>query len=652
MKNLFYVLVLSTIISASAQQRKEIGNLAMEGIPDIPLPLLQKLDEYTNVRSAVFSDWAPGGNGILISTRFGDVTQLHHVPGAGMDRRQLTFFKEPIANAASCPDAKRNRFLFQKDQGGNENYQLLDYDMKTGKYVQLSDGKSRHDNFRWSKKGDRFAFTSNKRNGKDNDIYVYWLDKDVEPTLTIQVEGGGWSVQDWSRDDSRLIIKNYISVNESHLFVFDLANSRLQEINPSEEKINYGQAVFAADGKGIFFVSDQGSDFSHFRYYNFDTGKITNISADISWDVEGFEMNHSGDLIAFECNVDGYSELYIYQVGKKTTRRVMQIPKGSFSTNGFHPSKNLLAFTMSTFQSPGDVYVLDVDQFMAGKKEVVKRWTFSETGNIDVTRFSEPETFRFPTFDISSGTEPRMIPCLIYKPKNSIGKFPVVINIHGGPEGQSKPGFSPLYQFLANELGIAVLVPNVRGSTGYGKTYVKLDNGFKREDAVKDIGSLLDWIGKQPFLDSSKVAVWGGSYGGYMTLACMTTFNNRLKAGIDVVGISNFVTFLKNTSDYRRDLRRVEYGDERDPQMREFLEKISPNNNVHKITKPMFIVQGLNDPRVPVTEAEQMVDALKKKGNTCWYLLGKDEGHGFKKKTNNDFYQASLILFLQSYLLK
>ncbi|MCC7302861.1 MAG: S9 family peptidase [Bacteroidia bacterium] len=622
----------------------------MEGIPDIPNPLFEQLAKFTNVRSAVFCDWGPGGKGMIISTRFADVAQLHYVAGPGKDRTQITWFKEPIGTGMSCPDARRNELLFMKDVGGDENYQILRLNLNTNQYQTLTDGKSRHERFKWSTKGDKFAYTGNARNGKDMDIYVHYLDRDVEPELVLKVEGGGWGISDWSRDEKWMIVKNYVSVNESHLYLYDLVGKKMINLIPSEEKINIGEASFSPDGKGIWYVSDEGSEFSHLRYYDIAAKKSTVISGKIPWDAEGFELNAKGDLVAFECNENGYSSLYIYQVKKKMYTRVSQLPEGLFSTMRFHPVTNRLAYTLTTFNSSGDVYVLDADKFLAGGKEVITRWTFSEVGNMDVSKFSKPSIFYYPTFD-SSGGKPRMIPCILYKP-NRPGKLPVMINIHGGPEGQSKPGFSPLYQYLCNELGVAILVPNVRGSTGYGKTYVTLDNGFLRENSVKDIGKLLDWIALQPELDASKVAVWGGSYGGYMTLACMTHFNDRLKGGIDVVGISNFVTFLKNTSEYRRDLRRVEYGDERDPKMRDFLEKISPNNNVHKITKPMFIVQGLNDPRVPATEAEQMVDALKKNGNPVWYLLGKDEGHGFRKKVNNDFYLASVVMFIREFVVK
>lgn len=652
MKNKFLFTLFALVLfgASHSQQRKEIGNLSMEGIPDIPNALFEQLARFTNVRSAVFCDWGPGGKGVIISTRFADVPQLHYVEGPMKDRRQLTWFKEPIGTGMSCPDPRKNELLFLKDVGGDENFQVMRLNLENNQYSLLTDGKSRHERFKWSSKGDKFAYTGNARNGKDMDIWLHHLDKDVEPEILLKVEGGGWGINDWSKDEKWMLLKNYVSVNESYLYLFDVVGKKMTNLIPSEEKINIGEAAFTPDGKGIWYVSDEGTEFSHLRYYDIATRKSTVISGKIQWDAEGFEMNAKGDIIAFECNEDGYSSLYIYNVKKKIYTKVSQLPKGSFSTMRFHPVNNKLAYTLTTFDSPGDVYTLDVDKFLAGAKDVIVRWTRSEVGNMDVKKFNEPVVFHYPSFDSVNG-RPRMIPCIIYKP-NKPGKCPVMINIHGGPEGQSKPGFAPFFQYLCNELGTAVVVPNVRGSTGYGKTFVTLDNGFLRENSVKDIGKLLDWIAAQPDLDPTRVAVWGGSYGGYMTLASMTHFNDRLRGGIDIVGISNFVTFLKNTSEYRRDLRRVEYGDERDWKMRDHLEKISPNNNVHKITKPMFIVQGLNDPRVPVTEAEQMVDALKKKGNPTWYLLAKDEGHGFRKKVNNDFYLAALVMFIKEYVVK
>ncbi|MBA3711911.1 MAG: S9 family peptidase, partial [Pyrinomonadaceae bacterium] len=300
-----------------------------------------------------------------------------------------------------------------------------------------------------------------------------------------------------------------------------------------------------------------------------------------------------------------------------------------------------LGFTLVSARSTADVYSLDVT---SGK---VERWTTSETGGLNTENYPEPELVRWKTFD------DKMISGLMYMPPAKFtGKRPVIIDIHGGPEGQALPSFLGRNNYLLNEMGIATIFPNVRGSSGYGKTFLKLDNGFLREDTYKDIGALLDWIKTRPDLDADRIMVTGGSYGGHMVFAIATLYSDRLRAALPVVGISNLVTFLERTEAYRRDLRRVEYGDERDPKMREFLEKIAPLNNAAKIKIPMFIVQGGNDPRVPLNEAEQMVAKIKSNGTPVWYLMAKDEGHGFAKKKNQDFQFYATVMFVQEYLLK
>ncbi|MDH4056106.1 MAG: alpha/beta fold hydrolase, partial [Gammaproteobacteria bacterium] len=307
-----------------------------------------------------------------------------------------------------------------------------------------------------------------------------------------------------------------------------------------------------------------------------------------------------------------------------------------------------LGMTLNTAQTPSDAFVLELGKEPLAYGELT-RWTESEVGNLDTTAFRMPELVHYPTFD-KVGDAAREIPAWVYKPRGT-GPHPVIIAIHGGPEGQSRPAFNNTYQMWIDKLGAAVILPNVRGSTGYGKTYTGLDNGFRREDSVRDIGALLDWIATQPDLDESRVAVFGGSYGGYMVLASAVHYSDRLKAVVDIVGISNFVTFLENTQDYRRDLRRAEYGDERDPAMREHLQRISPFNNVGRIDVPMFIVQGENDPRVPVTESLQMVEALRADGHTVWFMNAMNEGHGYRKRENIDVYQQATVLFFQQHLV-
>ncbi|MCB1105119.1 MAG: S9 family peptidase, partial [Cephaloticoccus sp.] len=336
----------------------------------------------------------------------------------------------------------------------------------------------------------------------------------------------------------------------------------------------------------------------------------------------------------------GLSRLYLMELANFTYRQIEGVPTGVIGTVAWHKDSRHVALSLNSARSPSDLHVLDITT-----GEIV-RWTQSELGGLVADTLSEPELIRWRSFDDLEITG------FLYRPAAKFtGPRPVIINIHGGPEGQSLPVFLGRNNYYLNELGVAIIFPNVRGSTGFGKTFVTLDNGFKREDSVKDIGALLDWIAQQPDLDASRIMVTGGSYGGYMTLASAIHYNDRIRCSLDVVGISNFVTFLQNTEDYRRDLRRVEYGDERDPEMHAHLLRISPTTRAAEITKPLFIVQGANDPRVPRTEAVQMVETVRKNGSPVWYLEAKDEGHGFRKKANADYQFYATVLFIRENLL-
>jgi dipeptidyl aminopeptidase/acylaminoacyl peptidase len=444
-----------------------------------------------------------------------------------------------------------------------------------------------------------------------------------------------------------LLVGHYVSANESYLYWCDVATKKLTPINPQKDKkIAYGDALWSKDGRGVYYTSDESGEFQQLTYHELATGKKTIVSGNIAWDVTGLALADNGRRLAYVTNEDGMSKLYVFDLQTNWEEMDLpQLPVGLIFGLEFSKDGTELGMTLNTSQTSSDVYSIKL-----ATRELV-RWTFSEIGGLNAEKFVTPQLIHYQTFDKVNG-KPRMIPAFYYKPRGASGKLSVIISIHGGPEGQARPGFSSTYQYWLNELGIAVLVPNVRGSSGYGKTYLTLDNGYKREESVKDIGALLDWIAQQPELDADRVGVTGGSYGGYMTLATLCTYNDRIRAAVDVVGISNFVTFLESTQEYRRDLRRVEYGDERDPKMREFLTKISPTTNAHKITKPLFVIQGLNDPRVPATESEQMVKTVRKNGGTVWYLVAKDEGHGFRKKVNRDYQTNAESLFWETFLLE
>jgi dipeptidyl aminopeptidase/acylaminoacyl peptidase len=625
----------SILFAADAQnvERIESGNRVSENLPEIPADLLERLNQYQNTRGASFQGWLDN-NSMLIATRFGDTAQIHRISKPMGMREQLTFYREPVSGASIQPTKNGHGFLFSKDIGGNEFYQLHYYDLQSREVRMLTDGKSRNQGGLWSRDGTQMAYSSTLRNGKDTDIWVRGLNGEAK--LVVK-EGGSWGASDFSADGKKLLVSQYISANDSRPGEVDIATGKLEMFPVDGGKAAFGSFEYARNGKGVFFVSDEESEFQHLRFHDFTSNKITVISKDIPWDVEGFAQSDDGKLIAFVSNEDGISTLHVLDTNTYKARKLPKLPIGVVGGFQFSPNGQQLALSINSATSPNDVYVIDL------KSSQLIRWTQSEVGGLDSTTFIAPSLIRYKSFD---GKE---IPAFLYKPAGN-GPFPVVINIHGGPEAQAFPNFSPSIQYMLREMKVAVLVPNVRGSSGYGKTYLQLDNGLRRKDSVKDIGALLDWIATQPSLDKTRVGVSGGSYGGYMVLASMVDYNDRIRAGIDVVGISNFATFLTNTESYRRDLRRAEYGDEREPEMRAFHEKIAPLNNAKNISHPLFVAQGFNDPRVPYTEAEQMVKAVRSNGGDVWYLMYKDEGHGFQKKSNSDYFGAASILFWQKYL--
>ncbi len=618
-------------------------NLTVEGVPAFTPELMADAGRYLEFRAAAFQGWHPQRREMLITTRFSETPQLHLLKAPGGDRRQLTFLSEPVSGGGYRPKTGEC-IIFGQDTGGGEAFQLYRYDVANGRITLLTDGKSRNMGASWSHDGRLLAFTSTARNGTDNDIWVMDPHKPAGRRIVCEVQGGGWGLSDWSPDGTRLLLTEFLSANESRLWLADVKTGKRERLTPEkEEPASRSEAIFSRDGKEIFLASDEGSEFKQLGRMSLADKKFVPLSKDIPWNVEAADLSPDGSLLAFVTNEDGSSVLHVIPTGAVAGKAasVPQLPKGVISGLRWHDNGKDLGFSMTSAHSPADAWSIDIT---TGKLD---RWTESETGGLDAASFVEPELVKLKSFDGVT------VSGFLYLPdaKKFPGKRPVLLNIHGGPEGQSRPVFQARNNYYLEELGVAVFYPNVRGSEGYGKTFLAMDNGFKREDSVKDIATFLDYIAKHDRLDADRAAVIGGSYGGYMVLACMTHYNERLRCGCDIVGISNFLTFLEKTSGYRRDLRRVEYGDERDPKMKEFLGQISPTTNAAKIKKPLFIVQGKNDPRVPLNEAEQMVKAVRTNGTPVWYLMAADEGHGFAKKKNSDFLFLSTILFFKEHLL-
>ncbi len=627
------------LLAATLAAQQPPPSIVTANVPEIPRELVRKLNAYQNIRTASFASWHPARREMLVLTRFADTPQVHMVKTPGGARRQLTFFREPVSYARYAPAATKDWFVFSMDEGGSEFSQLYRFDLATGNYEMITDGKSVNRAGPFSNRSGRLAFSSTRRNGRDFDIYAMDPEEPSGARLVCQVEGL-WSPLDWSPDDAKLLVSRYVSVNESYLHVVDVATGKTEPLLPDQkETAAYSAALWSKDGRGVYLVSDRESEFQQLLYLDLSTRKLTPLTAHIPWDVEDIELSADGSVLAFVANEDGIGRLHLLDTAARRELPAPKLAAGQVSLGRFHEKLPEVSFSLVTARSPLDVYSYN------WRTKALTRWTESEAGGLNPATFPETQLIHYKTFD------QRTIPAFVSKPGPRFkAPYPVLISIHGGPEGQSRPLLNSSYWL--NELGIAIVQPNVRGSTGYGKTYVKLDNGMLREDSVKDIGALLDWIAAQPDLDSKRVCVAGGSYGGFMSLATMTHYSDRLKCGIDVVGISNWVTFLKTTQSYRQDLRRAEYGDERDPKMREFLESVSPLNHAGKIKVPIIVVQGKNDPRVPVTESEQMVKKIRDAGGTVWYVMAKDEGHGFRKKQNRDYETWAETVFLEQFLLK
>ncbi|NMH29452.1 S9 family peptidase [Flavobacterium silvaticum] len=616
-------------------------NLVTVNIPEISKDLAATVRKYTEARSAVLDDISPDGKSIIIGTRFGNTTQLHQVVQPMGARTQLTFFEEPV-NFCSFEPTQGKYLVYSKDSGGNEFGQLYKLDLQTLESTLLTDGgRSQNGELVWRKDGKGFYFASTKRNGGDRDLY--YMDMENQPTakLVLEVKGGGWGISDISDDGKSLLVSEYISANESHIWMFDTATGKLSQVTDRKSKgVVNQEASFSSQTDLIWLITDKDNEFQRLATYNLKTRKYEFFTTSIPWGVDSFILSEDKFHIMFVTNEAGTNKMYKMDTADKKISPIAGIPVGLIGNMQFTRDAKSLYFSQATAKSSSDVYKIE---FPSGK---IRRWTQSELGGIQESDISNPELIEWTSFD------KQKISGFYYPPASKFsGKRPVVIVIHGGPEGQSQAAFLGGNNYFTNEMGVALILPNVRGSSGYGKTFLQKDNGMFREDSVKDIGALLDWIAQQPGLDKDRIMIMGGSYGGYMTLATAFHYADKIRCSIDIVGISNYNTFLKNTEEYRRDLRRAEYGDERDPKMAAFFDKIAPLNNIDKIKKPLFIIQGTNDPRVPVSEAIQMRDKLQAAGNTVWYLEAKDEGHGFRKKQNIDYQRLATIRFMQEYLV-
>ena len=626
------------------------ANLKTDGIPPILKALADKVAPYTEFKPASVVSWHPRKRELIVARRATNTTQLHRVARPGAELEQLTDYQEPVRFGSwwtKAPDV----LVFARDSGGNEQQQLYRLDPGASVPVLLTDAARKNEPAGITHARDRLLVDStdlDKTGRRENPTLDLSLIDPRDPAKARKIAtlpGTGWGDFSFAFDDKRLAMIEFKSVNESYVWVMDVATGVRKRVLPAEgttptQPIATSDVNFARDGRGLFLATDRDGEFKKLAWLDLATGRVDYFGEGGEWDVESIALSPNGRTLAVITNEAGIGVLRLYDARTRKALQRPQMPIGNVRGLVWHENSRDLAVSVNSAQSPSDVYAIDV------RTSTVTRWTESKVPGLDASAFRSAAPIEWKTFD------GRTIGGFITRPPQKFtGKRPVLISIHGGPEGQSRPGFMGRWNYFIDEMGVALIEPNVRGSTGYGKTFVTLDNGAKREDSVKDIGALFDWIRTQPDLDSDRVLVEGGSYGGYMVLAVSTHYSDRIAGAIDVVGIANFVSFLENTESYRRDLRRVEYGDERDPAMREVLTRISPVNNADKIKAPLFVVHGKNDPRVPYTEAEQIVAAVRRNGVPVWYLLADNEGHGYARKANADYLFYAMIEFLQARLL-
>jgi dipeptidyl aminopeptidase/acylaminoacyl peptidase len=626
------------------------ANLKVEGIPPIPAALAREVALYTEFRPRSLASWHPVKRELVVATRATNTAQLFAVASPLGALAQVTDYAEPVRSGAWWP-AQPEVLVFARDAGGNEQGQVFRLDPGAKEPVLLTDPERIHQPAGITRARDRMLVTStdvDKAGGRrENPTLDLTLLDPLAPAKAVKIAtlpGTGWGDFSFSFDDRRLAMTEFKSVTESYVWVMDVATGERRRVFPAPgadagRTIASSEVNFARDGKGLFLTTDRDGEFQRAAHLDLASGRLEYFGP-ASRDVEQLVLAPDGRTLAMVVNDAGVGVLRLYDADTRRELPPPAVPIGTVRGVQWHHDAGALAFVLDSAQSPGDVYVLD------RASNAVTRWTESKVEGLDARAFRAQQPIAWKSFD---GRE--ITGFITRPPAKFTGRRPVMIQIHGGPEAQARPGFLGRWNYYVNELGIAIVEPNVRGSTGYGKTFVALDNGMKREDSVRDVGALLDWIATQPDLDPKRVVVAGGSYGGYMSLAVATTYPERIAGAIDVVGIANFVTFLERTESYRRDLRRVEYGDERDPRMREFLTRISPVSNAAKITRPLFVAHGKNDPRVPYTEAEQIVETARRRGTPVWYLLAGNEGHGFAKKENADFYFYATIRFLQQTVL-
>lgn len=610
------------------------GNLSYEGIPDRAPDAAETLDAYLSARQATPLGFTPKGQ-ILIVTRFGETDQLHLVDRPLGERRQISFQREPITQAAFSPDLSRSALLYQRDAAGGGNTQIYYQRAADAAGRRLTDGKSMNGGAIWSNSGREIAFFTTARDGMSYDIDIVDPESGTLPHLAVTGDGAAWYPLDWSPDDRKLLIQKQVSSQEDYLYIVDLSTGQRREVDSSPTKVAISGAKFSRDGTGVYILSDRESDNARVRYLNIFTGDKIDISARSPWDVESFALSNDGHYLTYVTNEGGLGKLDLVDLRTHQDLTPPRLPfMGVIGPPSFDRDGKRLVFALSAANQPRDAYVLDIEA------NRVEAWTASEVGPLDRTKFVVPHLSQFPTFDRADGKS-RQIPMYVYEPAGP-GPHPVLVVLHAEPDSEFRPSFDPWIEYVVNELGYAVVAPNVRGSSGYGKSFFALDKGRLREDAVKDVGALLVWLGLDTRFDAKHIVVSGG----YLALAALVNYGERLRGAVDFAGITDFVGYMSTTAPYLQSQERADFGDERDVDTRAYLRRISPLTGADRISRPLLQVHGKNDRRVPMSQSDELANRLRSRGGTVWFLKAADEGHAFGKQQNLDAYYQTFAEFL------
>ncbi len=636
----FIACFLVACLSAQAQVITPGKNIEAVGVPSIPESFARELAPYQSVFGLPLAGWDSERREILLKG-ISSSTWVSRVTNPGTKALPtLIYIRESgVYDIYYQPQGKY--LAYTRDVGGNETFQLYLLEIGHWGSTMLSDGKSRNTEPVWSNAGDKIVYSSTPAGESGVSLRLIDPLNPKSDHLIAKSSGGYFKAYDWSPDDKQIVFCDFTSNTASTLWLLDAATGNKTLLSPKSDSPElYDYPQFSKDGKGVYVLTDHDSDMRRVAYVELGTRKISYVASSSKWDVDEFQLAPDGKTLAYITNEDGISRLHLLEIATGKEGATPRLPVGVISDLKWNKKSTDLAFNFKSPRTPNDVYSVNVE---TGRVEL---WSKGGANGVDTETFSSPELIHWPAFD------KRTISGFLYRPPAKFkGKRPVIIDIHGGPEEQYRPTFGYEDNYFVNELGVAKIYPNVRGSSGYGKAFLALDNGFRREDSVKDIGALLDWIKAQPDLDADRVLVQGVSYGGYLALTTAYAYPDRIRGAISESGITDLASFIEHTEGWRRELQRSEFGDERDPKMKEFLARVSPLNNAQKFKKPLLIIHGQNDPRVPVAEANALVTATKDR-IPVWYILAKDEGHGLVQRSNRNYRLYASILFVKEFLLK